>query len=828
MIYPSNFETKTGFDRIRAMIKAKCLCSLGKDKADAICFIENFEQIDLLLNQTEEFRQICLFEENFPVDHFVDLTPFLKRARIEGMFLTEIELFDMKRSLETIRAILRFFKNKTDDKYPHLNELTKEVTLYPLVLEKIDGIINSRGQIKDNASQQLALIRKEMSQKLSSVSKRILAILKQAQNEGWVESDVSVSLRDGRMVIPINSSNKRKIKGLVHDESATGKTSYIEPVEVVELNNEIKELEYAEKREITKILTDFTNFLRPYIDDLLKSYDFLGTIDFIRAKALFALEIEAIKPAFIDEQIIQWDKARHPLLYLSHKKDDKPIVPLDIQLTPKARILLISGPNAGGKSVCLQTVGLLQYMLQCGLLVCVKEGSTMGIFRHIFIDIGDEQSIENDLSTYSSHLLNMKFFAKNADDKTLLLIDEFGTGTEPMLGGAIAEAVLNHLNNNLAFGVITTHYTNLKVFAGNTPGIVNGAMLFDAGQMQPLYMLEIGRPGSSFAFEMARKIGLPENILQEATQKIGKDHVDFDKNLRNVLRDKRYWEQKRENIRKIEKRMEETTEKYATELTETQQLRKSIIDKARQEAAEILSKTNRQIENTIRIIKETQAEKERTKVAREQLEDFKQKIANPADSEDDQLIARKMEQIKNRQERQKSRKPPTGKTETVKAPETEKEMPIVQGDKVRLAGQETIGEVIEINNKNAYIAFGSMITSLPLERLEKITNNEYRRAAKMNKTSGSSKGIDLGSRKLNFKSSIDIRGMRGDEAISKVADFIDEAIMVQTNEVRILHGKGNGILRQLVRDYLKTIDLVKSFADEAVEFGGAGITVVKF
>ena len=827
MIYPDDFESKIGFDQIRSMVDDLCLCELGREKVRLMHFLQSFPEIELHLNLTSEFKEICIFEENFPADNYVDVTPWLKKIKVEGSYLETEELSGLKKSLETIRAILRFFKNREDnDKYPALKGLVKDVTVYPFVLEKIDGILNKYGKIKDNASPELNRIRKNIQQKQSEISRKLQSVLKHARDAGIVNPDAELTIRNGRPVIPVPSSNKRGIKGFIHDESASGRTSFIEPVEIVESNNEIRELEYAERREIIRILTEFATVIRPYLDDLLLSYDFLGTIDFLRAKALFAVKIEAVKPAFFSTRSFRWQRAVHPLLFLTHQKEDKEVIPLDITLDEYNRILLISGPNAGGKSVCLKTVGMLQYMLQCGMLVPLSENSEMGLFNRIFIDIGDEQSLENDLSTYSSHLMNMKFFLKNSDKETLLLIDEFGTGTEPMLGGAIAEAMLDRMNRNGSFGVITTHYTNLKHFASSTEGIINGAMLFDTHQIQPLYRLEIGKPGSSFAIDIARKIGVPEEILQSATEKLGQEHIDFDKHLREIIRDKQYWANKRSKIRLTEKKLEELSEKYASELEQTKQLRKEIIEKAKYQAGEIVNGANREFEKTIREIRESQAEKEHTKKVRRDFEKFTDHILDEK-TEEDIRIERKLEQIKNRQERKQEERKQNGDKTVSEKESFKKESAIEAGDKVRLFGQDTVGEVLDVNNGSILVAFGSMITTVKESRLEKISNKEYKRQARSTGIPVTS-NYNVGERKLNFSQEIDVRGKRADEALALVQKFVDEALVVDVREVRILHGKGNGILRQLIRDYLATVDVVKSFKDENVEHGGAGITVVTF
>ncbi|SHF90398.1 DNA mismatch repair protein MutS2 [Mariniphaga anaerophila] len=825
-IWPQNFEEKVGFNRVREMLKNKCLSTMGTEWVDAMHFHDNFETITRQLGETNEFCRIIREVENFPSDHFYDLRSALKKIRIEGRFLETRELFDLKRSLESIRAIVQFFKKQNEDTFPLLKEKTEPVQIFPYIYDRIEAILNKFGKIRDNASPELAQIRKSILALQSSMSKRLHAILKQAQKDGLVDEDASVSIRDGRAVIPVSASNKRKIKGIVYDESATGKTSYVEPNEIVEMNNETRELEYAERREIMRILIEFSNDIRPYLSDLVYSYEFLGEIDFIRAKALLAVEFDAIFPVMQENPLIQWQKAVHPLLQQALKRENRKIIPLDIHLDEKNHILLISGPNAGGKSVCLKTVGLLQYMLQCGLLIPVNEASTTGIFQQLFIDIGDEQSLENDLSTYSSHLLNMKHFAKNSNANTLVLIDEFGTGTEPMLGGAIAEAILDELNQLRAFGVITTHYTNLKHFASSADGIVNGAMLYDAQNMNPLFQLEIGKPGSSFAFEIARKIGLPEKILEKATEKIGKKHIDFDRNLRKINRDQRYWEIKREKIRKVEKILDNMAANYETELKETQKQRKEIIKKAREDAENLLSGVNKQIENTILEIKKAQAEKEKTKDARKKLEKLKSEVVKSSSADDDQSISAKMDKLRRREEKRNKKRPVDSKKDIGKK-KPEKQVELKPGDKVRIAGQQTIGDLIELNDKNAVVAFGQLITTLPRKQVERLSNNEAKKVDKEKRSGNGTRLLsNFSERRLTFKPEIDIRGQRAEEAIPKIQEFIDEAIMFEVAELRILHGKGHGILKETIRSYLRSEPMVKSMKDEHVDFGGAGITVV--
>jgi len=823
-IYPHNFEAKIGFDRIRKMLYNKCISPMGCEWVDKMQFQTLYATILQQLNETDEFCHIVREFDNFPASHFYDLREALQKIRLEGRFLEPAELFDLKRSLESVRSIVNFFNKQEEEIFPVLKEKTSQVQVFPYIYDRIDTIVNKFGKIRDNASPELAQIRRSIFNMQSNLSKRLHSILKQAQKDGLVDEEASVSIRDGRAVIPISSGNKRKLKGIVYDESATGKTSYVEPNEIVEMNNEIRELEYSERREVVRILTVFSNDIRPYLDDLSYSYDFLGEIDFIRAKAMLSVEIDAIKPDFRNETHLEWYQAIHPLLMKSLKKENRKVVPLNIKLTDEEHILLISGPNAGGKSVCLKTTGLLQYMLQCGLPIPVNEASRTGIFDQLFIDIGDEQSLENDLSTYSSHLMNMKHFVRNCNEKTLVLIDEFGTGTEPLLGGAIAESILDKLNQLKTFGVITTHYTNLKHFASSANGIVNGAMLYDAQNMSPLFRLDIGKPGSSFAFEIARKIGLPEDILDKATEKVGKDHIDFDRNLRQINRDKRYWETKRMKIRKVEKILDNTAENYQNELEEIKKQRKEILKKAKEEADTLLKDVNKRIENTIREIKQAQAEKEKTKQARNQLDRLKLDIKNQT-SESDTQIAQKMEKLRRREENRDRHRPEEYK-KPVSKKELEERIEMRPGDKVRIKGQDTTGDLIEINNKNAVVAFGQLMTTMPRKNIERISNNE---AKKLNKNKGGKATMlteSFSQRRLTFKPEIDIRGKRVEEAITKITEFIDEAIMFEAGQLRILHGKGHGILKQSIRDYLRSEPMVRNYKDEHVDFGGAGITVV--
>lgn len=829
MIYPQNFEQKIGFDQIRQLLKDKCLSTLGEERVNEMNFSDHFEEVDELLNQVAEFVRIIQEEDNFPDQFFFDVRPSLKRIRIEGMYMDEQELFDLRRSLETIRDIVRFLQRNDEEEsdcpYPSLKKLAGDITVFPQLITKIDGILNKYGKIKDNASTELSRIRRELANTMGSISRSLNSILRNAQSEGYVDKDVAPTMRDGRLVIPVAPGLKRKIKGIVHDESASGKTVFIEPAEVVEANNRIRELEGDERREIIRILTEFSNTLRPSIPEILQSYEFLAEIDFIRAKSHFAIQTNSIKPSLENEQLLDWTMAVHPLLQLSLAKHGKKVVPLDIELNLKQRILIISGPNAGGKSVCLKTVGLLQYMLQCGMLVPMHERSHVGLFGSIFIDIGDEQSIEDDLSTYSSHLTNMKIMMKNCNERSLILIDEFGGGTEPQIGGAIAEAVLKRFNIKGTFGVITTHYQNLKHFAEDHEGVVNGAMLYDRHLMQALFQLQIGNPGSSFAVEIARKIGLPEDVIADASEIVGSEYINADKYLQDIVRDKRYWEGKRQTIRQREKHMEETIARYQAEMEELQKSRKEIIRQAKEEAERLLQESNARIENTIRTIKEAQAEKEKTRLVRQELADFRESIDNLTSKEQEDKIARKMEKLKEKQNRKKEKKQ-NGTKEQPAVQQTPKATPITEGCPVRIKGQSSVGEVLEINGKNAVVAFGSIKTTVKTERLERSNAVPQKQESAKSSFVSNQTQDSMYEKKLNFKQDIDVRGMRGEEALQAVTYFVDDAILVGMSRVRILHGTGTGILRTLIRQYLQTIPGVRHFADEHIQLGGAGITVV--
>jgi DNA mismatch repair protein MutS2 len=815
VIYPFNFEEKIGFTRIREMIEERCLSQLGEDLAKKMHFSHNFSKLSLYLNQANEFKNVLISGRAFPSQDYLDLTFELNRIKTPGSFIFVENLFDLLISLTTINECLLFFKHKDSEQFPLLIKLGKDVFIPQEIILSANKIIDDKKIIKDTASDQLKEIRHQLNIKKNSINKRISQIMQKVKKEGLSREDAEVTIRDGHLVIPINAVNKRKLKGYIHDESATGQTIYIEPAEIVDLGNELRELELAEKREIIKILTLFTDNLRPWIEDLENAYQYLGVIDFLRAKALFALEIGAVLPELSNSPIIEWRKAVHPLLFLNHKLQKKKVEPLSIELNQYNRILIISGPNAGGKSVCLKTVGLVQYMFQCGLLIPVHESSIAGVFKQLFIDIGDEQSLDNDLSTYSSHLMNLKHLLKNADSQTLFMIDEFGSGTEPQLGGAIAEAILENLNTIKAFGVVTTHYANLKLLAGKQPGMINGAMLFDVNNIQPLYQLQIGKPGSSFAFEIARKIGFPESILSEAILKTGSTQIDFDNQLNQLEQERKALVQKKIELDSADEFISEILVRYKTKLEILESTSKDIIQKAKNEAKDILSNSNKLIENTVREIRETQASKEKTKIARDKVSSLKQELEIIEPSEVVKEIKKNAPVIVQIHE-EKNEEKYTGSNK----------IPIV-GDFVKVIGQESIGQIIKLAGKKAEVAFGQMKMRIDLDKLEKAKRSEIRKDKERIYTSSySSIMSDLNDKMAQFKLQLDLRGKRADEALDEVRHYIDDAILLRIAEVSILHGKGNGTLREVVRQFLTSITEVKKFNDAPIDMGGSGITVV--
>ena len=865
MIYPNNFEHKVGFDEIRNLLKGRCLSTLGKEKVDEIAFSTDHAAVSELLEQVREFRRLQQGPDDFPMQYFFDVRAAVSRIRLENTHLEEDEVWDLRRSLETIGEIVKYLnrgerreeRGETEEEtpYPALQRLTEGVMTFPAMIRRIDSILDKLGKIKDSASMTLAGIRHELAKTEGSISRTLYTILHSAQKDGLVDKDAAPTLRDGRLVIPVAPNLKKRIGGIVHDESATGKTVFIEPAEVVEANNRVRQLEAEERREVIRILTVFSDEVRPHVGEILDSYEFLAKIDLIYAKSQLAELMKAIEPEVRPEPFVDWIRAIHPLLDLSLSKQGKQAVPLDIILRGErreergesnakneGRLLIISGPNAGGKSVCLKTVGLIQYMLQCGLSVPMGDRSTCGMFDDLMIDIGDEQSIENDLSTYSSHLMNMKQMMRQAHARTLLLIDEFGGGTEPTIGGAIAEAMLKQFWKKQAFGVITTHYQNLKHFAEDHEGVVNGAMLYDRHEMQALFQLSIGQPGSSFAIEIARKTGIPEEVIKDASEIVGSDYIQSDKYLQDIVRDKRYWEGKRQTIHQHEKSLEGRIARYENSIEEIEQERKAILRRAKEQAEELLRESNRKIENAIREIRESQAEKEAARRVREELNAFRDEVAEIDTKASDELIARKIRQIQERKERkekrrkEKAEKAATASTQQQAARTSAKEPETIGvGDTVRIKGLTSVGTVEQTDGKMATVIFGGMRTKMRVERLEHAeaprqdkTKNEERNEAivgSYGNLSNDTRNV-IDNRKLNFHQDIDVRGMRGDEAINAITYFIDDAILVGMSRVRILHGTGTGILRQLIRQYLATVPNVKHFRDEHVQFGGAGITVV--
>ncbi len=800
MLYPKSLEQKLGFDILRAWLHEACISTLGQYYVEKIRFSDNYGMVEKLVNQTAEMKEVLETGENFPSQNYLDATPQLKKASIEGMLLTQEEFSDLKVSLNTINLCLQFFNKQEPESFPLLSEYAKTIKIEKQVTEAIDRIFDDRGQIKDTASSELGRIRRKLISEQSGIRRKLDSILKLAKNSGWVGDEVSLTVRNGRMVIPIVAEHKRKVKGFVHDESATGQTVFIEPTEIFESNNEIKELEYEERREINRILLELTSKIKPYVPELQKAYFFLGLLDFLRAKAKLAIQLSAINPNFVNEQIVDWYDARHPILHLSFQKLGKKVIPLQIELNTQNRILIVSGPNAGGKSVTLKTVGLIQYMYQCGLLVPMREDSKIGFFQNIFIDIGDEQSLENDLSTYSSHLTNMRHFLAMANKRTLFLIDEFGTGTEPGLGGAIAEAILEDLTKSGAYGLINTHYTNLKVLADKTDGLINGAMRFDGENLEPVYQLEIGRPGSSFAFEIASKIGLPKSIINNAKDKLGKQQMNFEKLLKELDIERKVFAEKNISLGIKERKLKQELADYSALKTKLETNEKKIVNEAKIKAKTIVSDANQLIENTIREIKENKAEKEPTKKLRHKLEEFTKK----------ELV---IESVPEEVTLEEVYEPESGKLEV--------------GNYVRILGQTAIGQILNLKGKDIEIRIGDLKSTIKLNRLEKVSKKTYKAATGENEVKFASKGVDMNERMMNFSFNLDIRGKRGEESLGIVDQFMDNAIMLGYDEIRVVHGKGDGILRTLVRNHLRGYSQVGSFSDEHADRGGSGVTIVK-
>ena len=819
MIYPGNFESKIGFTTVRKEINSRCVSTLGQHCCEQMRFSTRLDEVKLWLNQTNEFLSILQSKREFPLNYFFDMRSTLKAIAVPGSHLSEQSLFDLQRSLMTVSEIGRFFERSSEEgthPYPNLSRLAKTMQSFPDIIAETSRILDKNGNIKDNASPLLQDLRRAIASATASINGLLRKVINAGREAGHLDKDTTPSVRDGRLVIPVSPMHKRKLRGIVHDESATGRTIFIEPEEVVETNNRIREAEAEVKREIVRILTEVTNMIRPHAEELLATYRVLGLIDFIRAKAVFAQDVDGQLPHVEKDPHVELYHAVHPALLLSLREQGKEVVPLNIELNHEQRILLISGPNAGGKSVCLKTVGVVQYMMQCGVLPTVYYNSHMGMFGSIFIDIGDQQSIEDDLSTYSSHLQNMRTFLMRGDKRSLVLIDEFGSGTEPQIGGAIAQAILDQLNKNRVMGVITTHYQNLKHFADETAGIVNGAMLYDRQLMKPLFQLSIGYPGSSFAIEIARKTGIPRDVIDKASEIVGSDYINMDRYLLDIVRDRKYWESKRYDIHQKEKKLNAIAEQYNERLEKLNAEYKAILKEARSEALDIIAKSNSQVERTIKDIKQVQAEKEKTRLVRQQLEDFKRRLAQ----EDDQETLKEIKPLRPVGKPPKKEK--AKKSHIVK--KDDKSRPLQAGDSVLLkGGTSTVGTVISLDEKYAVVAFGSLKTRVETSRLERTMRKaEVREKPSITKSTAD----DIRERQLHFKPDIDVRGMRADEAVQAVTYFIDDAIQFSYKTLRILHGTGTGALREAIRQYLNTVAGVKNYHDEHVQLGGAGITVV--
>ena len=828
MIYPATFEQKIGFDRLREQIAALCSMRAARERLAAEGFSTSAWEIGQRLALADEMRLLLEMERDFPGGDYPDIDFLVAKLRVEGSFLDVEEVMTLHGALSALGGVVSFIRVRGEH-YPTLFALTRDIAAFPEIVQRIETILDRFGNVRDNASPALLQVRRAIREREGQAAKRLQAVLSSAKGAGIVDADAQISIRDGRAVIPVSAANKRKLNGFIHDESATGKTFYVEPVEVVEINNELRELEYAERREIVRILSEFTDAIRPDTESIAVSGDYLARIDLLRAKGRWASENGCVKPILSTDDRLVLRNARHPLLQQTLRAAGREIVPLDLQLDRRKHILVISGPNAGGKSVCLKTTGIVQYMFQCGFLVPASENSELPVFRSLFIDIGDEQSIDNDLSTYSSHLLNMKHMLAGASDRTLVLIDEFGSGTEPTIGGAIAEAILEKLLEKGCYGVITTHYANIKYYASNTEGIANGAMQFDVQHIRPLFRLEMGKPGSSFAVEIARKIGLPEEIIRAASEKAGSDHINIERQLREIARDKHYWEQKRDRIRLTDRKVEELEQTYSEQLAGIRAERQEILRRAKQEAQQLIADANRQIENTIRTIREAQAEKELTRLARRELEDFREQQVDSADAaERDAAVSREIERIERRRQRRAERKAREGAAPAAApAPEAEKPREVVEGSKVRMKGQDMVGVVQSVKGNRAQVAFGQILTTVDRSRLQVVSNNEYHEATRP-VAPRTVVSADISARKLRFRDHIDVRGMRAAEALEQVQDFIDDALMVGVSTVSILHGKGTGALKEEIRRYLRSIPEVASAVDEHADRGGAGITIVTF
>ena len=818
----ARLEAKLGFDKVRKIIADRCMTDYAAVRVQTEEFVTDRNIIRSRLQLSDEMRLVMMFEENFPTTGYIDAIPFLEPLQKSGSCIDVLSIAKLKTLIDTTRRVTHFFGSIKDGVYPGLKRLSAPVLTYPEVQRRIETIIDKYGDIKDSASDQLFEIRRSIRDKQSAISRRAAAILRKAQEVGFVDSDATVAMRDGKYLIPVGTANKRKIHGFVYDESATGKTTFVEPAEILELDNEISELHFAETREIARILREFTEFLRPYVPGLMGSASFLGEVDFLMAKAQVALDMIAGMPVISENGSLHLRKARHPLLERALKGEGRKIVPLTISLDPDKRILLISGPNAGGKSVCLKTVGLLQYMFQWGMLIPTSETSELPVVDRIAVSIGDDQNLENDLSTYSSFLVDMREMLAKADEHTLVLIDEFGSGTEPAAGGAIAEAILSEIDRRGVYGVITTHYTNLKLYASRADThVVNGAMLYDSSRIAPMFELETGLPGNSFAFELARKMKLPEQIVKDAENRAGEEFVGIERNLRRIAHNRRVLDEKVQKMKHKDKALDEVTEKYQKELEDIREQKKAILDQARREAEDIVRGAGKQVEKTIRDIREAQAGKEQTKAARQELQGFLgaiQERKSRQQKDRDEYLDRKIAKLEKRNRRDAAAQEKKHQSEPLKV-----------GEKVRVLSNGLVGEVSKISSKSVSIIVGNITSTMKPEQVERISSNEFREASRKVFAPVHQKVDEsITARKLNFRTELDVRGERLSDAIDIVMHYIDDAQMLSVGTVRIIHGKGTGVLREEIQKYLRTVPGIVSVRDEDVRQGGTGVTIVEF
>ncbi len=815
----TELESKLGFDSIRAEVASLCSSRMGKDAVEAMSFSSDFDTVVRLLRQTDEMLSLIKSGSDIPGSNVYDVIPYLNEIKAAGSFMAADRLNALGKMLASISEVRNFFARSDEDGvtplYPELKKEFEGLVSFPAIEREIERCVNKFGEVKDNASSELSEIRRSISAANGSIARAMRKVLDKAAAEGIVEKDVAPSMRDGRMVLPVSAAMKRRVNGIVHDESATGKTVFIEPAEVVEAGNRLRELQMQERREIVRILISIAKIIRPDIDLIEAGCLSIGYLDFIKAKAQFANVVNASLPHIEKKPEIDWFNAFHPVLFLTLRQQSRSVVPMNLHLDSQHRFLIISGPNAGGKSVALKTVGIVQYMMQCGMLPTLYDNSHMGIFKNILVDIGDEQSMENDLSTYSSHLRNMKEFLRNSGPATLVLADEMGSGTEPQIGGALAQAILFRLGESGCFGVVTTHYQNLKTFADDTDGFINGAMLYDRQHLRPTFQLSVGNPGSSFAIEIARNIGLPNEVINMAKDLVGSDYVNSDKYLLDIARDRKYWSNKRQSIKEKEQHLDKLLEKYEDTASDLKQKRAEILKDAREEAQEILKSANARLEKAIRDIKNAEAEKERTRQIRRELEDYKESLKEPGEDKSvpDALKPLKHKSKKSREDASKKNKPAATKPE------------LAAGDWVKMDGSGSSGQIISIQGKKAEVAFGPLRTTVDLSRLSS-TQKPKQSAASQSLSMSSQTSEDSRRRQLNFKNEIDVRGMRADEAIQAVTYFLDDAVQFSADKVRILHGTGHGILKTLIREQLRVNPNVTSFHDEDVRFGGAGITIV--